>query len=369
MSDLLRVLIVDDEPSIREALSLGLKYDGHAVDVTADGQTAIDLSEERQWDMVFVDLCLPDMSGLEVIQRLKKNSPDSIPILITGSGSMETTVEAIRLDVYDYLEKPLRLADVRSAMARGLQRRSSQRKRILKKVPMIVHQISNPLAIITGNAELVLDSVKDEGAVRECMEDIMEAAVRIDRINREIMDLGRSQEKMTEEVDLRTVLEKSVSMYARLLELKGISLRMDLDGIEKNLRGNSFQLEQVFKNLILNAIDSMEGGNSRRLTVAACAGKDCPSATVLIEDTGYGIPPDNIEKIFKPYVTTKGRGTGLGLHVVKSIVEQHGGGVIVNSRQGEGSAFTVILPLCGEGNNNEGGEHGRDALQSQHFNK
>ena len=129
-----RILVIDDEASICKALKIGLASENFEIDMARDGQSGIRLGQEHAYDILIADLSLPDINGFEVIKKIKYSSPEIIPIIITGNGSMKSTLEALRLEVSDYLEKPLSLAAVKTAIARGLKKREVMRKAIETKV-------------------------------------------------------------------------------------------------------------------------------------------------------------------------------------------------------------------------------------------
>ena len=129
-----RILVVDDEPSICKALSMGLASDEFAVDVASDGNKGILLGARKKYDILIVDLCLPDIYGLKVIEKIKLNSPEIISIIITGNINMESSIEAIRLGVSDYIEKPLDLKTIKDAIAKALQETDLKQKTVRKKM-------------------------------------------------------------------------------------------------------------------------------------------------------------------------------------------------------------------------------------------
>ena len=128
-----RILVIDDEASIRKALQIGLASEDFEVDLAGDGISGIQLGQKRSYDILIADLCLPDINGLEVIKKIKCSTPDIIPIVITGKGDMNSSLEAIRLEVSDFLEKPLSLSSVKNSIARGIERRTMKRRAIEKK--------------------------------------------------------------------------------------------------------------------------------------------------------------------------------------------------------------------------------------------
>ncbi|HDZ24287.1 MAG TPA: HAMP domain-containing histidine kinase [Desulfobacteraceae bacterium] len=153
-------------------------------------------------------------------------------------------------------------------------------------------------------------------------------------------------EDKKEEIDINRMLNDSLTMFEGLIALKDVSLQKCLTGNHPDVLGNEFGLNQVFKNLILNAIDSMDGRPEKRLGIRAETDKASSSVLISIEDTGCGISEESLNKIFTPYFTGKKNGTGLGLSIVKNIVEQHMGEIGVHSEVGKGATFTVRLPIA-----------------------
>ncbi len=118
-----RILVVDDEPSIRKALQMGLSSKEVEVDVADDGKTGVELGSRGHYDVVIADLCLPDLDGLEVVQRIRKQSPEVVSIIISGDPRRDNFAKAKRHEITVFLEKPLDLRSVKDAVARGLQER------------------------------------------------------------------------------------------------------------------------------------------------------------------------------------------------------------------------------------------------------
>ena len=128
-----RILVVDDEPSIRRALVLGLTSKEFEVDAAEDGRQGVRLGARKPYDVLIVDLCLPDIDGLEVIRKIGTHSPESVSIVITGNPRKENHIEATKKGVSAYLEKPLDLKSVEQAILHGLEQRETKHKIIKKK--------------------------------------------------------------------------------------------------------------------------------------------------------------------------------------------------------------------------------------------
>lgn len=372
-----RILIVEDEASIRRALVIGLASKDFEVDAVGDGSEGILQASRKGYHVLISDLCLPDMDGLELIRNIKGNNPEIIPIVITGKGSMESSLKAIRLGVSDYLEKPFCMESVKNSIARGIEKRTSKRKTIQRKVqqmlenykntqlgipgvasnapssyfkqifntiPQLVHQINNPLTAISGTAQRAMFDLDDERLIKYFTR-IIKATEKISSVNQEIMKLGRLEDEEIEMVDMKSLLEDCLELFEEFLSLKGVLVETDIEGFNLILYGNRFKLEQIFKNLIVNAIESMKDAPEKLLKVSAAGNKDASMISVCINDTGCGIPEESMDKIFSKYFTNKSHGTGLGLTVVKSFVEKHKGKIRIESVVGKGTTVTVGLPI------------------------
>ncbi len=129
-----RILIVEDDSSIRKALSMGLAAKKYKVDSAQDGCTGIHKAAENRYDILITDLCLSDYNGIEVIRKIKIYNPEIISIIITGRGTLESSIQAIRLGVTDYFEKPVSLKDIENVIVQGLKKRSLRQKEIQKNL-------------------------------------------------------------------------------------------------------------------------------------------------------------------------------------------------------------------------------------------
>lgn len=204
-----RILIVEDDSSIRKALKMGLTSKNYEVDDAKDGFTGVYKGTQKKYDILITDLSLPDFDGIEVIRKTKKNNPDIIPIIITGRGSMESSIEAIRLDVADYLEKPISLKAVENAIVQGLENRTMEQKRLIvmrdqnnknalaEFIPGVVHQINSPLAVINAAVLLAKRSLDDKEKLEQHLSTILKASEKIAVTNKNIMTFGKMLEEKT----------------------------------------------------------------------------------------------------------------------------------------------------------------------------
>ncbi|MBI2413585.1 MAG: PAS domain S-box protein [Deltaproteobacteria bacterium] len=208
----------------------------------------------------------------------------------------------------------------------------------------IAHEINNPLAGILGMAEAIMDE-DDMELIKSHTKDIIQYSVNARDIVRELSIYSRSAQNIAEGiVDLSTVLDNSVKMARHSASFAGIELLSDLHK-DCLINGNPVEIQQVFVNLIVNALHAMEGGGVLGLK----CWREGEFVKARISDTGAGIPEKHLSQIYDPFFTTKpvGMGTGLGLYVVYRIVTKHGGAIDVESRMNEGTAFTLRFPYAG----------------------
>jgi signal transduction histidine kinase len=248
------------------------------------------------------------------------------------------------------------LAVAFNRMTRELERREetllqSQKLRAVGSLTAgIAHEVNNPINNIMLTASVLeedLDSLS-RSERQELIGDIVEQAERAQKIVRNLLDFARESEISRDRLKIDDVVSNAVSLAANQLKLSGVRLVYSVPDDLPEINGDRQYLSQVFLNLIVNASDEMgEGGT---LTITGDTSLDTNCVAIHLEDTGPGMSHTVLKSIFDPFFTTKasGSGTGLGLSVSLGIVQKHGGEIKVESKVGEGSRFTVILPAAGE---------------------
>jgi signal transduction histidine kinase len=218
----------------------------------------------------------------------------------------------------------------------------------------IAHEINNPLAGVLVYNKLLSKKLSNDSLDKEEALDTlykMESAVsHCSQVVRGLLDFARQSEPVFAPLEISKVIDQVISLIGHQAKMNNVEIiRNDAVNLSP-VKGDPGQLQQVFLNLIINAVQSMPDGG----TVTITTGSDENSLiSVSIKDTGQGIEPENMEKLFTPFFTTKesGKGVGLGLAVLQGILERHGGSIEVTSSVGVGSTFTVSLPLYTEENN------------------
>jgi signal transduction histidine kinase len=214
----------------------------------------------------------------------------------------------------------------------------------------VAHEINNPLAVILGFSEMLLDKATPGTREFEILKTIERQGNNCKKIVENLLTFARIPEKTKTETDLKEDIRRVVGLYKNIFMNEKVDLKLDLEEALPPVKGDSQQLEQVFVNIITNAIAAMAGGGI--LTVKARRFGN--QVQIDFSDTGHGIPPDKLGKIFDPFFTTKepGKGTGLGLTVSYAIVKKFGGDIQVKSQTAaegkkSGTTVTVLLPLAG----------------------
>ena len=210
----------------------------------------------------------------------------------------------------------------------------------------VAHELNNPLAAVQGFAQLVADRKDLEESVRSDIEVIYNEAKRATKITANLLSFARKHQPEKALISINDVIEKSVELHAYRMRVNNIELVVELEPDLPVTMADFHQLQQVFVNILTNgeqAMTDVHGKGTFRVE-SQCAGD---TIRVVLADDGPGIPEEDLERIFEPFYTTKeeGRGTGLGLDICHGIVEQHGGTLQVRSKLGEGTTFTLELPI------------------------
>jgi signal transduction histidine kinase len=169
---------------------------------------------------------------------------------------------------------------------------------------------------------------------------ITEESTRLNRIVTEFLDFARPQTPDIRECDLQDIIGKNIDFLRPELDSKGITVKAELDGRPLKLLADHGQLYRAFLNIFINASQAMENGG--RIDVHVQEEKE--SFRIKIQDTGIGISPENLKRIFNPFFTTKDKGTGLGLAIVRKIIKGHKGTIAIESQEGKGTRVEILLP-------------------------
>lgn len=374
-----RLVVVDDEPVILSLLQSVLDRGEWEVAFASTGVEA-KAAMDGGVDVLLTDKNLPDINGLELIRYARECTEDAEAIVLTGYASLDTALEALKLEAFDYIVKPPRdifevAKKVRGAFERQAIRRENRRllaelseknaelERAMAELQRtqaelvqseklagigtlaagVAHEISSPLFGIMGLAEAVADEDSlDE--IREYASEIVSYSQSIKEIVVGLTGYARDAEsEQHATVDLAAaasdailLVERSGAAEAGLIEL--------ISAGPCWVEARQSELRQIFVNLVRNAIEATaEGG---RVTVRVNAHDDV--AVAIVEDDGAGLPPEQLSQVFDPFFTTKppGQGTGLGLNIVYRLVTRHRGTILAENRSEGGARFAFRLPAA-----------------------
>ncbi|MEW6376863.1 MAG: PAS domain S-box protein [Thermodesulfobacteriota bacterium] len=227
-----------------------------------------------------------------------------------------------------------------------LQLVSSEKMASLGKLAAgIAHEINNPLGGILIYSSLMMEDLSEEDSKRGDLARIVQEAGRCKEIVKSLLEFARQTEPKMEPTDINRAINDGLFFLVNQALFHNIQIVKQFDPFLPFVRGNASQLKQVFMNIIVNAAEAMHGNGT--LTITTSPAQDRKTVFVKFTDTGEGIPEENLTRIFDPFFTTKevGKGTGLGLATSYGIIEDHGGKISVKSKVGEGTTFTIELPI------------------------
>jgi two-component system, NtrC family, sensor kinase len=494
-----KILLVDDEESIRNMMRMTLELDGYEVLMAEDGNTAFNIFKEAAPDVTLLDVKLPGMDGIELLGCIRAVDPDAEVIMVTGHGDMDMAVKCLRREASDFLTKPVGEALLGLSIKRCLERLALKHKikqytrnletlvreanvelerayrfrenliencpdalvcirkggeviifnsaaekllgyrktevigkmnivtlyphgmakQIMKQmrsnefggpgilqkrqaalvdkqgeeIPVsisaailfdegresgsvgiftdireklklekqllrseklsslgklsagIAHEINQPLTGVLTFAHLLLRKYQQDERTRKDLETIVRETTRIRGIVQGILDFARETRMQKKPRNIQQVLDQTLEIIVHQQRFFGITLKKEYDPTIPDVVVDSNLMEQVFMNIVLNALDAMRGCG----TLTVSTGRNDGWVEISLSDTGLGMPEEVLDKIFDPFFTTKdsteGLGMGLGLAVSYGIVKGHNGDIVVTSEQGKGTTFTVRLPI------------------------
>ncbi len=473
-----RILIIDDEPRIRDACALVLSDKGFVVNAAPDGEQGLQMIKEQHYDIVLVDLMMPTISGFDVLSEVRNHHPDTVVIVITGYATLEHSIEAMKKGAFDFIPKPFTPDQLRAVVEKSLRYTNAlqdiadtksrlgvmvnrltdgvmttdARKLIVQVNPAFLHMIGyhgeevvgrhvqeviheenllesidqalsmspdtfveitkeiqftdnheekffgarcapfrgrtkENLGTITVLHDITtlkkMDQMKSDfvslvsheirspmnsllmqlknisdglaGPVTQKQQEILQRAsdkiLNLNNLVSELLDLARiesgliSHEK--EQVNMARLLADQKDFHSPYGDEKEITIQLDCPTDLPSILANRQNMEEVISNLITNGIKYSPVGGTITLTAAT----ENQYLKLQVADTGFGIPEEDLEKIFTRFYRVKDtntreiQGTGLGLSIVKSIIDSHHGKIRVASEIGKGTTFTILLPL------------------------
>ncbi|MBI2361471.1 MAG: response regulator, partial [Deltaproteobacteria bacterium] len=306
MMDKPNILVIDDELGPRESLKMILKPYYNVYTAERGGQ-AVEILGQIPVDLVTVDLKMPGLPGIKVLERVKSHDPDIEAIIITGYGSMDTAIEGLRLGAFDYISKPFDVEHVLDLIRRALERRRARislRKLKSEFLSNVSHELRTPLSVVVGFVTLLLDQL-----IGKLSDEQLRVLEKIYKNSEELLEMIDNALYLTSltsghltrsdvEFDIGAMIRETLTRYEKALEQKGIQIAIQCPPQGIHIRSDHSKVARIFQNLLHNAIKFTPKG---QITIRAHASLNRGTVDLEIVDTGAGIPLEQIENLFQPF--------------------------------------------------------------------
>ena len=386
-----RLLVVDDEESLRITTAAIFEKEGYVVDTASSGDEAISLLSQGDYDLVLTDLHMEGGDGLSVLNQIRRHAPLTISVVLTGFASVESAIAALQEGAYDYLVKPCDIESMKHTIRRGvehrrlmlaeqkaradlkqlnldLEMRIEERTAELKRLNVelaeanrakdvflatLSHELRTPLTPVVGWIKLLRSGTLDEKSVLQALDAIERNAWLQSRLIDDLLDTSRiATGKLHFEpkpTDLNVVVNAAVDTVRSNAAARDINLSVNLAPASLVVMGEPVRLQQIAWNLVSNAIKFTDPGGKVNVTT----GMSGAEAHLEVMDTGVGIEADFLPHVFDRFRQADGStsrrhgGLGLGLAIADALAKMHGGRLEANSDGvGRGATFKLRMPLA-----------------------
>jgi signal transduction histidine kinase len=365
------ILLVDDEPDIREVLSLSLSDFGYQVHEAENGDQALGIFREVQPPVVLTDIKMPGMDGIALLQKVKHENPETEVIMITGHGDMDLAVRSLKYEATDFIVKPINVDVLEIALRRveekiltrqklreytesleKLVREKTELQSHLSTLGLMIGSISHGIkGLLTGldAGMYLLDSgfaKNDQERIQEGWDVTKSMIERIRKMVTDILFYAKERDLKWERVDALSFADEVARVVKHKIKAHAIEFVTDFDAKAGQIEIDTSYVHAALINIFENAIDAClrdPAKASHKIGFNVRYHQDFIRFDV--SDTGIGMDAATQAKLFTPLFSSKGsKGTGLGLFIANKIVEQHGGKIDVKSTLGQGSVFSVKIP-------------------------
>lgn len=375
MSEKSLILVIDDEIGICEGIQRALEPEGFQVSIALEGKSGLALVRENDFDLVLLDVKMPEISGLDLIGMIHQIDPEIICIIITGYATVEMAVSAIKQGAYDFLTKPFSVDILLLAVNQGLERRmlSLEAKRAARVkaemqklaeekirleeldrakkqfIRLVTHELQSPVAAVENYLKLILEGYvpteDQKGILEKCIVRTREER----KLIADLLELGHLEmieSFQVSRINPGEILEQVIEELREVIDQKDLGLLVEVDKNIPEITASPEQIKSVWSNLLSNAVKFTPDRGEIAI------GLQYKDGTLMgrVQDTGIGIPLEDQEKLFTEFFRAENAkqagvpGTGLGLVVVKRIIEGLGGKITVKSKPGFGATFQFKIP-------------------------
>lgn len=383
-----KIIVIDDEKMILDLTAMVLQHRGYEVFTADNALDGYEIIRREQPAIALLDYMMPKVNGLMALREIRQRFPATYVIMFTGKGSEEIAVELMKAGAADYILKPfsntnlvdridailrLRTIELRNRELleerekllaeiaewnRELERRVADKSRELERAHAeilqseklaalghlsagMAHEIRNPLNSIGLFAQVLRAGVGHDPELVSYTGKIINEVERIDDILVKLLATSRRSPFQLRSIYVQDIVNQVVASFEEQARIQQVEIVTELLGSPPAILADGDELAQIFTNLIANALFEMRDGGTLEIRMT----HNGQSLTVIVTDSGKGIPPENLSKIFDPFFTTKEKGTGFGLSVVLRIVKTYGGRIRAENKAGGGTRFVIDLPL------------------------
>jgi len=367
-----KILLVDDEEDIRDVLGMTLLDMGYQVLTATNGKTAWETYLSERPPIVLTDIKMPAMDGIELLKRIKRENPEAEVIMITGHGDMNLAIKSLKHRATDFITKPINVDVLEIALKRveekiitrkQLQEYTKNLERLIREktelqdnlsnlglmVGSISHGIKGLLTGLDGGLYLLGSGLKtkDLEKIEEGGDILTMMVERIRRMVSDILFYAKERNLRREEVDILIFADDVIRVVEPKSKTRNIALIKDYNFTAKKNHFDAGFVHSALINILENAIDACsKDTQNRNHKIVFSVKNDKKHLFFIIRDNGIGMDIETRDNLFSLFFSSKGReGTGLGLFLSHKIIAQHGGSISVNSVVGEGSQFTIKIPI------------------------
>ena len=371
------ILLVDDEEGLRRVLGLSLEDRGYKVHVAADGREALAIFDRLHPSIVLTDIKMPGMDGIDLLKAIKQRDPDTEIIMVTGHGDIDLAIRSLKCDATDFITKPiddeildiaLKRAGERFALRRQLRDYTENLERLVAEksrqlvqaermaamgetVAGLAHAIKNISGGLKGGSFVVQKGLDLDNSkyLRQGWQMVRDNVERIQQLSMDLLDIAKPGSPNRQLINPNLPMQQVCDLLRPQAEQFGVMLTCRASTEVVPMALDPEGIYRCLLNLGTNALDAcLQGGcGSQKASIEFISGPLTGGGVVYrVKDNCCGMDAPVREKIFQAFFTTKGsRGTGIGLMLTRKIVEAHQGRIEVESLAGQGSMFTISLPI------------------------
>ena len=371
-----KILLVDDEEGIRTVLGITLADYGYAVLKAASGGEALQIFREQTPAIVLTDIKMPGMDGIQVLRKIKEESPDTEVIMITGHGDMELAIQSLKLNATDFITKPINDDALEIALKRAnekiflktkmkeytgnLERLVEEKTKELlgaerlvavgQTVAGLAHAIKNVVSGLKGGAFVLEKGIDldNQKYLLQGWEMVKGNLGKIGNMTLDLLNYCKDRVPEYQRCDLNQPVHEIFDLMFQEAERRGVTLEKHLDQELPEGWLDSEGIQRCLLNLVSNAIDActdISCVHGKGHVIIKALKTDGWAVEYQVIDNGCGMDKETEKKIFEQFFSTKGsRGTGLGLMITQKIIHEHGGFIACKSEKGKGTTFIVRMP-------------------------